>query len=154
MGSWRLDDDDALLTELRDALRAADSVPAEFLTAARGAWAWRNVDEELAVAQLAFDSACDVEPAGLTRSGSGSRTLTFSSGDVLVEIEVTSTGVIGQLSPASGGRVTARTSRGTFDESTIDPAGYFTLRVPPSEPVRLDAHTSGYHVATSWVCLT
>jgi len=152
MGSWRLDDDEVLLIELGNALRAAE-VPVEFLTAARGALAWRTVDQELTLAELAFDSLCDAEPAGLTRSGAAARTLSFDSGTVSVEIEVTSSGIVGQLSPASPGRVTVRTAEGARDEAAVDPAGYFTLSAPPPGPVRLHARTPAYTVVTSWVCL-
>ncbi|GAB2935253.1 hypothetical protein GCM10027280_23940 [Micromonospora polyrhachis] len=152
MGSWRLDDDGALLVDLGDALRAAE-VPAEFLMAARGALAWRTVEEDLALAELTFDSACDAEPAGLTRSGAATRTLSFDSGTACVEIEVTSGGIVGQVSPASPGRVTMDTAHGTREEVAVDPGGYFTLSGPPSDPVRLHVRTPACTLVTSWICL-
>ncbi|MDG4830809.1 hypothetical protein O7627_16050 [Solwaraspora sp. WMMD1047] len=157
MGSWPPADDNTLLTELGEALREAGPVPQEFETSARAAFTWRTVDAELALAELTFDSACDAEPAGLTRSGGrdagAARTLAFRSGPVVVEIEVTEAGIVGQLSPASGGRVTARTANGAYDEAAVDPVGFFSLAAPPPGPVRLCAHTAGYAIATSWVSL-
>ncbi|MEU4777711.1 hypothetical protein [Micromonospora sp. NPDC023633] len=153
MEPWPPAADDALLAELRAALRDSGPVPEEFLAAARAAFSWRSVDAELALAELTFDSACDPQPAGLTRSTGSARTLTFRTGAVVVEIEVTPTGVVGQLSPARGGRVTARTSAGQYEEVPVDAVGYFSMGAPPAGPVQLCAHTDGYAVATAWVSL-
>ena len=102
MRVWPPADDDALLAELGTALGEAEQVPPADLTAARGAFAWRTVDADLAIAELMFDSACDPEPAGLTRSGGDgpARALAFRRGPVTLEIEVTEAGIVGQLSPA------------------------------------------------------
>ena len=93
------------------------------------------------------------EPAGPTRSAGSARTLSFRSGSVVVEIEVSDAGIVGQLSPSGGGRVTARTASGTYDEAPVDAVGFFSLGVPPPGPVQLRARTVGYAVATAWVCL-
>ncbi|MGC4790618.1 hypothetical protein ACLQ22_22665 [Micromonospora sp. DT178] len=153
MEPWPPAADDALLAELRAALRDSGPVPEEFLAAALAAFSWRTVDAELALAELTFDSACDPEPAGLTRSAGSARTLTFRTGAVVVEIEVTPTGIVGQLSPARGGRVTARTSVGPYEEVPVDAVGYFSMGMPPAGPVQLCARTAGYAVATTWVTL-
>lgn len=152
--SWRHADDDALLAELGAALRAPGPVPDEFLAAARGIFAWRTVDAELTIAELVFDSVCDPEPAGRTRSNGSTRTLAFSTGEVGVEIEVNGTGVTGQLWPACGGRVSAQSAAGVYDDAEVDQVGFFTLRVPPPGPVRLLARTRSYDIVTSWVSLT
>ncbi|MEU4774066.1 hypothetical protein [Micromonospora sp. NPDC023644] len=153
MEPWPPAADHALLAELRAALRDSDPVPEEFLAAARAAFSWRSVDAELALAELTFDSACDPQPAGLTRSTGSARTLTFRTGAVVVEIEVTPTGVVGQLSPARGGRVSARSCAGQYEEVPVDAVGYFSMGAPPAGPVQLCAHTDGYAVATAWVSL-
>lgn len=158
MGSWPPADDRALLDELAEALRETGSVPPEYLAAARAAFTWRTVDAELAVAELFFDSACDGEPAGLVRSGGvpvdTARSLAFRSGLVVMEIEVSDAGIVGQLSPACGGRVAALTTGGLYDEAPVGAVGFFSLGAPPPGPVRLCAYTSDYAVATSWVSLT
>lgn len=154
MEPWPPAADDALLAELGAALRDSGPVPEEFLTAALAAFSWRTIDAELTVAELTFDSACDREPAGLVRStGSAARTLTFRAGSVVIEIEVTSTGIVGQLSPARGGRVTARTSAGRYEEVPVDAVGFFSMGAPPAGPVQLCARTADYAVATAWVSL-
>ncbi|MEU7994821.1 hypothetical protein AB0B83_05715 [Micromonospora sp. NPDC049060] len=153
MEPWPPAADDALLAELRAALRDSGPVPEEFLAAALAAFSWRTVDAELALAELTFDSVCDPEPAGPTRSAGSARTLTFRTGAVVVEIELTPTGIVGQLSPARGGRVAARTAVGPYEEVPVDAVGYFSMGVPPAGPVQFCARTAGYAVATAWVTL-
>ncbi|MGC4807905.1 hypothetical protein [Micromonospora sp. DT233] len=153
MAPWPPVDDDALTIELGAALWDTGPVPEEFLTAARAAFAWRTVDAELAIAELIFDSACDAEPAGPTRSGGSTRTLSFRAGPVVLEVEVSEAGIVGQLCPPRGGRVTARTATGAYDESPVDEVGFFSLAAAPSGPVRLSARADGYAIATDWVSL-
>ncbi|WDZ85817.1 hypothetical protein [Micromonospora cathayae] len=153
MEQWPPAGDDALLVELGAALRDSGPVPEEFLNAALAAFTWRTVDAELAVAELTFDSACDLEPAGLTRSAGTDRTLTFRTGRVVVEVEVTATGIVGQLSPARGGQISARTPAGRYEDVAVDAVGFFSLGVPPTGPVQLRARTAEYAVVTAWVTL-
>lgn len=153
MEQWPPVDDAVLLVELGAALRDPGPVPEEFLDAALAAFSWRTIDAELALAELAFDSACDLEPAGLTRSAGTERTLTFRSGQVVVELEVTATGIVGQLSPARPGRVSARTATGQYDDVPVDEVGFFSMGVPPTGPVQFRARTAEYAVRTSWVAL-
>ncbi|WP_327038243.1 hypothetical protein [Micromonospora maris] len=151
MEPWPPVDDDRLTVELGAALWNAGGVPEEYLTAARAAFAWRTVDAELTLAELTFDSA--YEPVGQTRSGASVRTLSFRGGPIVLEIEVSAAGVVGQLCPAEGGRVSARTADGTYDETSVDAVGLFSLGVPPPGPVQLLAEAGGLTVATDWVCL-
>jgi hypothetical protein len=153
MGPWPPTDDDALLRELGVALREGEPPVAELLAAGYAAFSWRTVDAELTVAELVFDSACDAAPTGLTRSNDSARTLTFQAGEVVVEIEVTDAGVVGQLSPARRGRVVVRSARGPYAEAAADEVGFFSLGAPPPGPVRLQAWTEEYAVATAWVPL-
>ncbi|MEU7615295.1 hypothetical protein AB0M91_03965 [Micromonospora rifamycinica] len=153
MEPWPPVDDEALTTELGAALWDTGPVSEAYLSAALAAFTWRTVDSELAVAELTFDSAVDAELVGMTRSAASARTLSFRSGSVVVEIEVSDAGIVGQLSPSGGGRVSARTAAGTYDEAPVDAVGFFSLGVPPPGPVQLCARTVGYAVSTAWVCL-
>ncbi|BCJ56762.1 hypothetical protein [Micromonospora endophytica] len=153
MEPWPPADDDRLTAELVEALWEDGGVPEEYVTAARAAFAWRTVGAELALAELTFDSACDKELVGLTRSSGSERTLAFRAGPVLMEIEVSTDGIVGQLSPSGGGRVSARTASGTYDEAPVDAVGLFSLGVPPPGPIQLCAQVGGYAVATDWVSL-
>ncbi|MFY1702050.1 hypothetical protein ACN28G_09980 [Micromonospora sp. WMMA1923] len=153
MEQWPPAADDALLAELGAALLDSGPVSEEFLNTALAAFSWRAVDAELALAELIFDSACDRESAGLLRSGGTDRTLTFRSGEVVIEIEVTATGIVGQLSPIGLGRVSARTTAGRYENVPTDSMGYFSMDSLPAGPVQFRARTGGHTVVTSWVSL-
>ena len=49
-----ISDDDQLLAVLKESLQAQWQVPADFTEAGRSAYAWRNIDAELA--ELTYDS--------------------------------------------------------------------------------------------------
>ncbi|MEU7588218.1 hypothetical protein AB0A95_18195 [Micromonospora sp. NPDC049230] len=153
MEPWPPVDDDALTTELGAALWDTGLVSEAYLSAALAAFTWRTADAELAVAELTFDSAVDAGMVGMTRSASSARTLSFRSGSVVVEIEVSDAGIVGQFSPPAGGRVRARSASGIYDEASVDEVGFFSLGVPPPGPVQLCARTVGYTLCTAWVCL-
>ena len=52
LDSW---DDEQLLAALREAMRAREAVPAGFVETGKSAYAWHNIDAELA--QLTYDSS-------------------------------------------------------------------------------------------------
>ena len=80
-------DDDQLMAALREATQARQAVPAAFVETARAAYAWHNIDAELA--ELSYDSSVDAEQGTLVRSETASvRTLTFSSARMSIELEV------------------------------------------------------------------
>ena len=147
------DSDDALLAELREALTQSPTVPPDFVAAARAAFAWRTIDTDLLLAELAFDSARDQQLA--TRAGpTGSvRVLVFDGAGVRVEVQVSDGGIVGQVTPADGGRVSCQTAADTFDETTIDGQGCFVLRSPTRGAVRLRIRSERQDLATSWVSL-
>ncbi|MFI7024656.1 hypothetical protein [Micromonospora sp. NPDC049900] len=153
MEPWPPVDDDRLRAELVAALWNSEGVPEEHLTAARAAFAGRTTETGVTLAELTFDSALEAEPAGATRSSGSARSLCFRSADVVLEIEVSDAGIVGQFSPAGRGRVSARTMSGIYDEATVDAVGLFSLGVPPTGPVQLRAYSGEHVVATDWVCL-
>ena len=70
--------DDQLLAVLKKALRNPARRPGRFTEAGKNAYAWRNIDAELA--QLTYDSLKDRAPALSVRSETASiRALTFTS---------------------------------------------------------------------------
>ena len=72
-------DDEELLAALRVALAERQAVPLEFVEAAKSAFAWHNIDAELA--QLTYESNHDADAAPSTRAKTPSiRTLTFTWG--------------------------------------------------------------------------
>src|SRR5216684_1917643 len=82
-------DDTELEEELRRVAALVDPVPSVLLRAAVEAFAWRTIDDDLA--ELVFDSLVDHE-ATLVRGSQDRRLLSFHTGDVCIEIEVTHTG--------------------------------------------------------------
>ena len=80
-------DDEELLAALRQALLARQAVPPGFVEAAQNAFAWRNIDAELA--ELTYDSVRDNEMAASMRAEAASiRALTFTSAHLTIELEV------------------------------------------------------------------
>jgi hypothetical protein len=65
-------DDEELLAALREALAERQAVPPEFVEAAKNAFAWHNIDAELA--ELTYDSSRDAEAAPSAPSLSPRRT--------------------------------------------------------------------------------
>jgi len=149
------EDDDQLLASLREALQSERNVPAEFTAAGKAAFTWRDIDAELA--SLTYDSAFEGAEAGLAgvRAEPASlRSLTFTSGELTLEIEVTEGALLGQLVPPGPGQMEAHTTDGHVVTAVIDQAGGFTIRPIPRGSFRLYCHTtSGASVLTNWLTL-
>ncbi|MDQ3468266.1 MAG: hypothetical protein M3487_00595 [Actinomycetota bacterium] len=142
--------DDELVELLGAALRAAEPVPERVVHAARGAWTWRTIDEELA--ELVFDSA--LESSGV-RSEDTARQLTFRAPGVEIEVMVVDGGgrrIVGQLVPPQEATVQLTTDGGV-DEQLADGLGRFTFDSQGPGPVRLTVRTAGGDVSTEWVIL-
>src|SRR6185312_13710517 len=135
--------------ELDEALREPGSVPPAVVEAAYGAYTWRTLEAELA--ELTFDSRTG-DPA-LARSRSqpgGPRTLTFSSGSLTIELEVGSSGVLGQLVPPQPAEVSVRTEDGDLSVHAADELGCFTVEPVPATPFQLRVRADRI-VSTGWV---
>src|SRR5690348_10134302 len=79
-------DDEELLAELREAIRARRAVPSWFVETGKSAYAWHNIDTELA--QLTYDSQTDADRVAAVRSENASiRALTFTSAHLSIELE-------------------------------------------------------------------
>jgi len=147
-------DDDRLLAALGEAVRAARSVPPEFVAAAKAAYTWRDVDAELAA--LTYDSASeeDREPAGTRATPTRLRALTFVSANLVIELEVGQDSCLGQLVPIQPGQVEVQLATGELIPATVDDVGYFVVRPVPAGWVRLRCHpAAGTEVVTGWVVL-
>jgi len=151
-------DDDQLTAALKAAVEAARAVPRDFVEAGKAAYAWHNIDAELAA--LTYDSASDEGRAGVaTRSGPAPdrallRALTYASGEFAIELEVTADALLGQLVPPEPGRLEVRSVGGEVQTYAIDEIGCFAVRPVPSGSFRLHCQTSGgVNVITDWVNL-
>jgi hypothetical protein len=149
MAGIRWEDDNELLALLEEALAAEGDVPPDFIAAGKAAFAWRTIDAELAA--LVYDS--DREPA-LTRTQTTAdlRALTFASAHITIELELTGTGLIGQLVPPSTAEIDVQTAAGVTSSVTTDELGCFTIRVIPQEPFRLRCRAGEtIDVLTTWI---
>jgi len=152
--TWQRWDDDAyLVAELVEALGAPGQIPPGLLDLGKGAFTWRTVDEDLALAALAYDSLLDEELSARARSQGSTRGLVFEDAGLSLEIQVTGEGIVGQLGPAGGGEISVWTPDGLFAEATADDVGGFTVELPPPGPVRLRCRTGEARFVTDWICL-
>ncbi len=146
--------DDALMDALREAAGASDDVSPRVLAAARGAFAWRDIDADLALAEVAYDSVLDAGGGALAMRGTepdGARMLVFQGSGCTVEIEVGERGIVGQLIPPGQGRVELLTGEGAARTATTDDVGCFAFGTPPEGPVRLRCSIGGASFVTEWI---
>ena len=143
------EDDDLLAGELGSLLRRSNPMPASILAAARGAFAWRTVDAELAV--LRTDSLLE---ATVGVRGGADRQLTFESDSVSVEVDVLDGGrrIVGQVVPPQPGAVDLEGPHAK-SAAQADAYGQFALDVW-NGPARLRfSGADGRSVVTDWVTL-
>lgn len=129
------DSDEVLLDALRDALSTPqDDVPPEFVEAAKAAFTWRTIDEELLLI-TSYDSVLDDTLFTRARSTATARQLVFDAEGVMLQVEVSAAGVTGQLMPASG-PITLVTPAGDHETAAVDELGMFVMGVAPRGPVK------------------
>lgn len=147
-----LRDDDKLLATLREAMREREAVPVWFVETGKSAYAWHNIDAELA--QLTYDSHSDRRMAAVTRSEPASiRALTFTSPHLSLELEVSEDGLLGQIIPPGPGTLEIHTKAGVIT-TTVDEIGCFAVDPQPDSSFRLRCRTStGADVLTGWIAL-
>jgi hypothetical protein len=149
--------DDELLAALGQAIRAGEAVPPKLAVAAKNAFAWRNIDAELA--QLTFDSAVSagIGPSAVagTRSEAASiRALTFASSRLTIELEVTGDSLVGQVVPTQVAAIEVQARDGAGATTTSDEIGCFSISPLPGGAFRLRCQTqAGVDVLTGWITL-
>jgi hypothetical protein len=145
--------DDELLAALHESLLAHRAVPPEFIEMGKAAYAWHNIDAELA--QLTYDSTHEHRAAAALRAEDASiRTLTFSSEHLTIELEVTGDALLGQIIPVQTGTVEVQTRTGSHATVEIDEMGYFAIQLTSPGPFRLLCRTAdGIAVLTGWLTL-
>jgi hypothetical protein len=146
-------EDEELVVALRRAVLARESVPADFVAAAKNAFTWHNIDAELA--QLTYDSTRDLEPAPSTRAETASiRALAFTSAHLTIELEVTPDSLIGQIVPGQPGTIKVQPKVGGEMAVTADEIGLFAIQPIPSGSFRLHCRTdTGVEALTGWISL-
>ena len=145
-------DDEQLLTALGEAIKARDAVPSWFVQTGKNAYAWHNVDAELA--QLTYDSRTDEDAMAVARSETATiRALTFTSAHLSIELEVADGSLFGQVVPLQAGTLETHTRAGTTT-APVDETGFFTVKPIPPGPFLLRFRTTdGAYVMTGWITL-
>ena len=162
-------DDEQLLAALGAAMKARREVPGWFVETGKNAYAWHNIDAELA--QLTYDSLGDPlgspgspgslgdslserERAAAVRSEAASiRALTFTSTGLSIELEVGEGSLLGQIIPPRAGTLEVHTTAGVAS-SAVDEIGCFAVTPIPTSPFRLRCRTEdGADVLTGWITL-
>jgi len=149
-------DDEEFLTVLQQALSGRRDVPPEFVAAAKSAYAWRNIDVELA--QLTYDSTCDYAPvrseAAASSEAASIRALTFTSPHLSIELEVMEDSLFGQVHPAQAASVEVHARTDPETAIPTDEVGCFVIHPIPRSPFRLRCRAAAsIDVLTSWLTL-
>jgi hypothetical protein len=151
-------DDERLLEALHESVRARLAVPPWFMQTARNAYAWFDIDAQLA--RLTYDSSHDLELETTLRSVStrsepaSIRALTFTSARLAIELEVTADSLIGQIIPPRQGRLEQESRSGETSTVLIDEIGCFYIQPVPDGAFRLRCQTEdGVDVVTNWFTL-
>jgi hypothetical protein len=147
-----LNNDEALLMRLGTVLDELDPVPPEVLTEGRALFGLRRLDEELA--ELVRDSAEDRGGLLAVRGEGDVRLISFETGPVTVEVQVTERGsvrdLVAQVTGTALVGAEVETSAGRRDIPIED--SLFTVEDVPAGFLRLRLHTvAGRHLVTSWV---
>jgi len=153
-----LDPDELLIAQLRSFFAEVDPVPPLVSETAKASLGWRRLDADLA--ELLSDSALEEEPFALSRgSEAPARAVTFSSGELTIDIEVhmddPGRKLLGQLSPPAPATIEIQTMADEPFSAQADRLGRFRIRLPDGGPIRLrvlgaDGRT-GSPVETSWI---
>lgn len=146
MSRW--DDDDQLMQDLDEALHGAVSDGAR--QAARAAFAWRTIDEDLM--RLAHDSSL-TEEVMARGAAVAPRVVGFLGSDFTLEVEVDAGTVMGQVVPGTVCRVSIVTPTGVFGSIETDETGLFSLPAPDAGPVRFTVTGEGAAQSTGWLTL-
>jgi hypothetical protein len=145
-------DDDELLAALGEAIKARDAVPSWFVQMGKNAYAWHNIDAELA--QLTYDSRTDADAMAVARSETATiRALTFTSAHLSIELEIADGSLFGQVFPPQAGTLETHTKAG-MTTSPVDETGFFAVEpIPPGPFLLRFGTTDGVYVMTGCITL-
>ncbi|MFI2433194.1 hypothetical protein [Streptomyces sp. NPDC018693] len=133
--------------ELRQAAAILDPVPPQLRRAAVEAYALHDLDARLA--ELTFDSLVDAIP--VRGVSDPPRMLTFHTGELTVDVEVSAHGLMGQLLPPQQASIEVLSGPRPGARLTADDMGRFMGDAPPPGPFALRLRTDGEVVVTEWL---
>src|SRR4051794_39204771 len=94
--AWHTDDD-ALMQELREAVASERSAPDHVMAAAKAAFDWRRLDDELELLTLSSDSSLADSPSVRASALDAPRMLVFDGDHVTIELELGPDVLMGQV---------------------------------------------------------
>jgi hypothetical protein len=148
---WRdWSDDEELLRDIADAVRP-EPREQEVIAAGRAVFPFHVTDLDKELAALLHDSRLDDHAAVRGPLSGAPRNLVFALGDVRVEIEVSDSGIEGQLIPPEPGQVRLLDASGPVAETAADEVGCFSFSATRTGPVRIECTVDGRRVATEWI---
>lgn len=147
-------EDDLMVQELRGvAAHRPEPVPGAVVAAARAAFTWRTVDEELAM--LAFDSSTEERELAGTR-GEEPRMITYENAVLHLDVEVSDEGdahaLTGEATPPPD-RMALQRAGGEPVELVVDALGRFRADGVPSGPARFRVAYGDQRITTQWVAI-
>jgi len=124
-------------------MRAGEAVPERFVELGKQSFTWYGIDAELA--ELSYDSAAHQAPGFAVARGAAAelRALTFTSGDLVLELEITPAAARGQVLPPGAGVVVVSGADGTSSTAVIDADGWFAVAIDSSQSFSLTVRTAG-----------
>ncbi|MDQ0584779.1 hypothetical protein [Streptomyces rishiriensis] len=140
-------DHDRLEEELRQAAAILDPVPAELRRTAIEAYALHDLDAR--IAELTFDSLVDAIP--VRGAVDVPRMLTFHTGGLTVDVEVTDEGLMGQLLPPQSASIEVLHGPRAGASLIADDLGRFACDAPLGGPFALRLRTGAEVVVTEWL---
>lgn len=147
------DADEQLLSELGAALRSVEPITDQDVACARGAFTWRTIEDDLALAALVYDSSIEDRPLMRGAAVPAGRTLIFEGDTLSVEIDATPDALLGRVVPPGRAAISLLTLGGPVGETTTDDIGSFVFDTTPTGPMRLLCRTATTSLATDWVRL-
>ena len=148
---WRnWSDDEELLLDIGDAVRP-EPFEQQVIETGRVVHAWHGADLDKALAALLYDSHLDGLAAVRGPMSGAPRNLVFALGELRVEIELSETGIEGQLIPPEPGTVWLLDGTGPIAEATADEVGCFSFPAGRHGPIRIECLVSGRRIATEWI---
>ena len=141
-----------LLAGLRKGLSESDPLPSEVAEFAKVAFAWRQIDAELA--ELGFDSIDEEVPSGV-RSTTVIRMMSFQAGRWMIDIEYDETAgrLMGATTPPGRYTIELHTAGARFTTESDD-SGRFSAEGVVRGPLGMVLRfADGEVVKTQWVVL-
>ncbi len=141
------DELESILVRLDDAFeQVLEPVPVRLSDAARQAFAWRLIDQQLATL---IDDSSESELVGIRGTAGDRRSFRFGAGDVVIRVHLTPDTLIVMLEPPLSIVCRVVTEQAASDHRT-DELGELVIDAP-QVPVRIEVDLPGGRFVTPWI---